>query len=138
MRKVHEAVGSMEVYSPAEELFNRRRRTFGLFAGPALLLVLLVAMLVTAPVLAVVVDGLIRSDEVLLPRGLGSMVVTTVLLMVGVGIGTLLVGGLAQHRFGQGGRAGLGWEDCGNEAAARSGGSREPRRSPPRRGHGTC
>ena len=27
----------MEVYSPAEEMFNRRRRTFGLFAGPALL-----------------------------------------------------------------------------------------------------
>ena len=57
------------------------------------LLVVLVALLVTAPVLAVVVDGLVRSDEVLLPRGLGSMVVTTVLLMVGVGVGTLLVGG---------------------------------------------
>ena len=31
MRKAHEAVESMEVYSPAEELFNRRRRTAGLF-----------------------------------------------------------------------------------------------------------
>lgn len=57
------------------------------------LLVLLVAVVVTAPVLAVLVDGLVRSDELLLPRGLGSMVLTTVLLMLGVGIGTLLVGG---------------------------------------------
>ncbi len=42
MRKLHEAAGSTEVYSPAEELFNRRRRTFGLFAGPAVLIGLLV------------------------------------------------------------------------------------------------
>jgi sodium-dependent dicarboxylate transporter 2/3/5 len=33
------------VYSPAEEQFNRRRRTAGLFAGPAVLLVLLLAPL---------------------------------------------------------------------------------------------
>jgi sodium-dependent dicarboxylate transporter 2/3/5 len=45
MRKFHEAVGSVEVYSPAEELFNRRRRTAGLFLGPALLLALLMAPL---------------------------------------------------------------------------------------------
>jgi sodium-dependent dicarboxylate transporter 2/3/5 len=45
MRKTHEATGSMEVYSPAEELFNRRRRTFGLFAGPVVLLILLFAPL---------------------------------------------------------------------------------------------
>ncbi len=57
------------------------------------LLVLLVAVLVTAPVLAVLVDGLFRSEELLLPRGLGSMVVTTILLMLGVGVGTLVVGG---------------------------------------------
>ena len=43
MRKVHEAVGSMEVYSPAEELFNRRRRTAGLFLGPLVLIALIVA-----------------------------------------------------------------------------------------------
>ena len=35
----------MEVYSPAEELFNRRRRTAGLFLGPALLVALLLAPL---------------------------------------------------------------------------------------------
>lgn len=41
MRRYHEAAGSTEVYSPAEELFNRRRRTVGLFAGPLLFLALL-------------------------------------------------------------------------------------------------
>lgn len=45
MRRVHEAQDSVEVYSPAEELFNRRRRTFGLFAGPAVCLILLLAPL---------------------------------------------------------------------------------------------
>ena len=45
MRRVHEAVGSMEVYSPAEELFNRRRRTVGLLFGPALLVALIAAPL---------------------------------------------------------------------------------------------
>ncbi|MFP5252510.1 MAG: ABC transporter permease [Actinomycetes bacterium] len=57
------------------------------------LLVLLVALLVTTPVAAVTVHGLVTSDELLLPRGLGSMVLTTVLLLAGVGAGTLLVGG---------------------------------------------
>jgi sodium-dependent dicarboxylate transporter 2/3/5 len=41
MRRLHEAFGAVEVYSPAEEQFNRRRRTAGLFAGPLVLLVLL-------------------------------------------------------------------------------------------------
>ena len=45
MRRADEAVDSMEVYSPAEEQFNRRRRTVGLFLGPALLVALLVAPL---------------------------------------------------------------------------------------------
>jgi sodium-dependent dicarboxylate transporter 2/3/5 len=50
MRKVHEATVSVEVYSPAEELFNRRRRTAGLFLGPAILLILLMAPLpIAAP-----------------------------------------------------------------------------------------
>ena len=39
----------MEVYSPAEELFNRRRRTAGLFLGPLVLLVLLLAPLPLVP-----------------------------------------------------------------------------------------
>ncbi len=41
MRKLHEASGSTETYSPAEELFNRRRRTVGLFGAPVVLLFLL-------------------------------------------------------------------------------------------------
>jgi sodium-dependent dicarboxylate transporter 2/3/5 len=41
MRSLHEAVGTGEAYSPAEELFNRRRRTFGLIAAPVVLLGLL-------------------------------------------------------------------------------------------------
>ena len=48
-RKLHQAAGSTEVYSPAEELFNRRRRTAGLFAGPIALLVLLAAPLPLPP-----------------------------------------------------------------------------------------
>ncbi len=41
MRRVHQEEGSGESYSPAEEAFNRRRRTVGLFLGPLLCLVLL-------------------------------------------------------------------------------------------------
>jgi sodium-dependent dicarboxylate transporter 2/3/5 len=44
-RRAHEAATAVEVYSPAEEMFNRRRRTAGLFAGPIVLIALLVAPL---------------------------------------------------------------------------------------------
>ncbi len=47
MRKAHEAAGAVEVYSPAEERFNRRRRTAGLFLGP---LVLIALILVPMPI----------------------------------------------------------------------------------------
>ncbi len=43
MRSLHEAGEAVETYSPAEELFNRRRRNVGLIAGPLALLVLLAA-----------------------------------------------------------------------------------------------
>ena len=33
MRRLHEAIGAVETYSPAEERFNRRRRTAGLLPG---------------------------------------------------------------------------------------------------------
>ena len=49
MRKVHDAGVSAEVYSPAEERFNRRRQTAGLFLGPTVLLVLLVAPMPLGP-----------------------------------------------------------------------------------------
>ena len=57
------------------------------------LLVLCVAALVAAPIVAVVADGLSSAGSSSLPRGLASMVVTTLLLMVGVALGTLVVGG---------------------------------------------
>ena len=49
MRSLHEAGEAVETYSPAEELFNRRRRTIGLIGGPLALLVLLAAPLPIAP-----------------------------------------------------------------------------------------
>jgi sodium-dependent dicarboxylate transporter 2/3/5 len=45
MRTHHDAVDAVETYSPAEEQFNARRRTIGLFLGPALLIALLAAPL---------------------------------------------------------------------------------------------
>ena len=41
MRTVHQAIDAVETYSPAEEQFNRRRRTVGLFLAPIVLLGLL-------------------------------------------------------------------------------------------------
>ena len=57
------------------------------------MLILLIAVLVATPVLAVVLDGLRTSGSTNLPRGLGAMVLTTLGLMVGVGAGTLVIGG---------------------------------------------
>jgi solute carrier family 13 (sodium-dependent dicarboxylate transporter), member 2/3/5 len=45
MRSLHEAGGAVDAYSPAEELFNRRRRTVGLVAGPVAFFLLLAAPL---------------------------------------------------------------------------------------------
>ena len=43
MQTFHQAVASVETFSPAEERFNRRRRTAGLFLAPAVFVVLLFA-----------------------------------------------------------------------------------------------
>ena len=51
MQTFHEAVGAVETFSPAEELFNRRRRTVGLFLAPTVFLILLFAPF-NLPVLA--------------------------------------------------------------------------------------
>ena len=48
-RSLHEAVGASEAYSPAEELFNRRRRTVGLIGGPLVLIALLLAPMPIKP-----------------------------------------------------------------------------------------
>jgi sodium-dependent dicarboxylate transporter 2/3/5 len=45
VRKFHEALDAVETYSPAEELFNARRRAIGLVLGPAVFLALLAAPL---------------------------------------------------------------------------------------------
>src|SRR3954447_10732308 len=43
MRSLHGASEAVEAYSPAEELFNRKRRTVGLVAGPVTLVAMLAA-----------------------------------------------------------------------------------------------
>ena len=45
MRTFHSAVEAVETYSPAEEAFNYRRRTIGLFAGPLVCIALILAPL---------------------------------------------------------------------------------------------
>jgi sodium-dependent dicarboxylate transporter 2/3/5 len=45
LRTFHEANEAVETYSPAEEQFNNRRRTVGLFLGPAVFVALLLAPL---------------------------------------------------------------------------------------------
>jgi len=45
VRTFHEALEAVETYSPAEERFNNRRKTIGLFVGPLLLVALIAAPL---------------------------------------------------------------------------------------------
>ena len=45
MKTFHEALAGVEVYSPSEERFNRRRRTVGLFLAPVILIGMLAAPL---------------------------------------------------------------------------------------------
>jgi solute carrier family 13 (sodium-dependent dicarboxylate transporter), member 2/3/5 len=45
MRRFHSAIEAVETYSPAEEAFNTRRRTIGLFLGPIVCIALLIAPL---------------------------------------------------------------------------------------------
>jgi len=52
MQTFHEAVGAVEAFSPAEEQFNRRRRTAGLFLAPAVFFILLLAPLGDLPIAA--------------------------------------------------------------------------------------
>ena len=49
LRRIHEAAETVESYSPAEEQFNRVRRTVGLVLGPALFIGLLLAPLNIPP-----------------------------------------------------------------------------------------
>ncbi len=62
MRSMHEAGGAREAYSPAEELFNRRRRTAGLVLGPIMLIGLLVLPIV-APAAGTVAQILVTDGQ---------------------------------------------------------------------------
>ncbi len=72
---------------------ERRSRTYGVGRPAWSALVIGVAVVVAAPVLAVVIDGLGSLGASAPPRGLTGMVLTTLALMIGVGAGSLLVGG---------------------------------------------
>ena len=66
--------------------------------------VVVIAVLVATPVAAVVVDDVFTTGATQLPVGLGAMVLTTLGLMLGVAVGTTLVGGglawlVTAHRF---------------------------------------
>ncbi|WP_049822123.1 ABC transporter permease [Arthrobacter sp. H41] len=72
---------------------ERRSRTYGVGRTAWSSLVIAVAVVVATPVLAVVIDGLGSLGESAQPRGLARMVLTTLALMLGVGAGSLVVGG---------------------------------------------
>ncbi|OUM44963.1 ABC transporter permease [Arthrobacter sedimenti] len=69
------------------------RRTSGAGRPAWSAFVVVVAVLVATPVLAVVLDGIGSVGDTAPPRGIVAMVLTTLALMVGVAAGTLLVGG---------------------------------------------
>jgi len=92
MQTFHEAVGAVETFSPAEEQFNRRRRTAGLFLGPAVFLVLLFAPLGDIPVTAhrmAAVMGLVITLWLTeaLPLAITAMLGPCVAVMLGVTTG---------------------------------------------------
>lgn len=92
MQTFHEAVGAVETFSPAEEQFNRRRRTAGLFLGPAVFLVLLFAPLGDIPVAAhrmAAVMGLVITLWLTeaLPLAITAMLGPCVAVMLGVTTG---------------------------------------------------
>ncbi|MCH1868770.1 iron ABC transporter permease, partial [Nocardioides sp. CFH 31398] len=74
----------------------RRRRAAGSGRPAWSLLVVVLGALVCCPVVAVTVWALTLGDDLALPGGVGAMVLTTVALLVGVGVGCAVLGtGLA-------------------------------------------
>ena len=91
---------------------ERRPRTYGHGRPAWSSLVLIVAVVVATPVLAVVADGLGSLGDTAPPRDLGRMVLTTLTLMLGVGAGSLVIGGglawlVTAYRFP--GRGAMSW-----------------------------
>lgn len=72
---------------------QRRYRTTGVGRPAWSALVVAVAVVVATPVLAVVLQGIGSLGETAPPRDLGKMILTTLALMLGVGAGSLVVGG---------------------------------------------
>ncbi|TKV28519.1 iron ABC transporter permease [Arthrobacter sp. NamB2] len=72
---------------------ERRVRTYGVGRPGWSALVIAVAVVIATPVLAVVLDGVGSIGDSAPPRGLAGMVLTTLALMLGVGAGSLVVGG---------------------------------------------
>ncbi|WP_104116808.1 iron ABC transporter permease [Arthrobacter sp. B1805] len=72
---------------------ERRVRAYGVGRPGWSALVIAVAVIIATPVLAVVLDGVGSIGASTPPRGLAGMVVTTLALMLGVGAGSLVVGG---------------------------------------------
>ncbi|MFJ6001745.1 ABC transporter permease [Arthrobacter sp. NPDC092385] len=72
---------------------ERRYRAHGVGRPAWSTAVIVVAVVVVTPVLAVVLDGLGSLGDTAPPRGLSGMVLTTLALMLGVGAGSLVVGG---------------------------------------------
>ncbi len=81
------------VLEPGASPSSRPRRAAATGRPTWSFLILLIAVLVATPVVAVVVEGVAQAGSMNLPRGLGAMVLTTLGLMVGVGLGTLVIGG---------------------------------------------
>ncbi|WP_343995838.1 iron ABC transporter permease [Nocardioides dubius] len=73
-----------------------RRRLVGEGRWAWSALAVLIGVLVAAPILAVVVDGLVNAGSAELPDDVGAMTLTSIWLLLGVGIGTSVLGiGLA-------------------------------------------
>ncbi len=82
--------------SPAPATRGAVRRVLGEGRWAWSALVVLVGALISAPVVAVVVDGVLGAGDTQLPRNVGDMVFTSLWLLLGVGCGTFVLGaGLA-------------------------------------------
>ena len=88
MRTFHKALEAVETYSPAEEQFNHRRRTIGLFLGPTLL-VLLIALPLPIPLPAHRLAGVLAMMVVFwvteaLPLAVTAMIGPVLAVILGV------------------------------------------------------
>ncbi|MBP1607702.1 MAG: sdcS, partial [Acidobacteria bacterium] len=88
MRTMQQAFEAVETYSPAEERFNRRRRTTGLFAAPVVFGLVLLAPMALAPaahrmaaVMALVVVLWVTEA---LPMAVSALLVPTLAIVLGI------------------------------------------------------